>query len=84
MSYEAEVAKEYLRNAFQKGTLDISDGIESVKGFVQIFAGELDALIAINNCSFLTDQETSKLLKLARPTRETLEQYRLWRERVLT
>lgn len=44
MTYQAEVAREYLRNAFHEGALDVSGSFESVRGFVQIFAGEMDAL----------------------------------------
>lgn len=47
MTYHAEVAKEYLREAFHSGALDITGSYESVRGFVQIFAGEMDALVAI-------------------------------------
>ena len=82
MSYESEVAKEYLRNAFQKGTLDITDSVESVRGFVQIFAGEMEALIAITNCSFLTDPEAKALMKIAAPTLETMRHYRSWLDRI--
>lgn len=43
MSYDAEVAKEYLRDAFHSGALDVTSSYMQVRGFVQIFAGEMDA-----------------------------------------
>jgi hypothetical protein len=78
VSYEAEVAKEYLREAFHRGTLDITDSVESVRGFVQIFAGEMEALIAISHCTFLEPDEISALMKIAAPTAESARHYRLW------
>lgn len=78
MTYHAEVAKEYLREAFHRGTLDITDSIESLRGFVQIFAGEMDALVAIDHCTFLSPGEQRELLDLAQPTAETVRQYSSW------
>lgn len=81
MSYAAEVPKEYLRNAFQSGALDITTSFEMVRGFVQIFAGEMDALIAISNCRFLDKAEIDALMKVASPTKESVAQYKKWLDR---
>jgi hypothetical protein len=80
MTYHAEVAKEFLRDAFMKGTLDITDSFGSVRGFVVIFAGEMEALVAIQNCRFLSRQETEQLVKLAAPTAQTRREFKAWYE----
>lgn len=82
MTYQAEVAKEYLRNAFQSGALDVTGGFESVRGFVQIFAGEMDALVAISHCQFLEPEEVARLMKIAAPTEESAGHYRAWLQRI--
>ena len=81
-SYAGELAKEFLRDAFMKGTLDITDSFESVRGFIQIFAGEMECLVAINNCRFLSGSERKELFKAARLTRREAEQYQAWLSRV--
>lgn len=82
MSYEAEVPKEFLREAFKSGALDITGSFEMVRNFVRIFAGELEALIAIGNCGFLTKAEVAELMKVAAPTKQTVLQYSNWLERI--
>lgn len=82
MSYESEVAKEYLRDAFHSGALDITGSYMQVRGFVQIFAGEMDALIAIAQCHFLEQHEIDRLMKVAKPTPEAAKHYRAWLERI--
>jgi hypothetical protein len=82
MTYHAEVAKEYLRDAFHSGALDVTSSYESVRGFVHIFAGEMDALVAISHCRFLTADEVASLMKIAKPTDESLRHYRAWFERI--
>lgn len=84
MSYESEIAKEYLRNAFHRGTLDITDSVESVRGFVQIFVGEMDALVAIGLCRFLEPREVEALMKAAAPTKESARHYKAWLDRIHT
>lgn len=82
MTYQAEVAKEFLRNTFHSGALDITGSFETVRSFVQIFAGEMDALIAISNCSFLTPDEVKQLMAIAKPTEESAGHYRSWLARI--
>jgi len=78
MSYEAEVAKEYLRDAFQSGALDITGSYEMVRGFVQIFAGEMDALMAISHCNFLEPAQIDELMRIARPNPDSVRHYQAW------
>lgn len=80
--YENEIAKEYLRNAFMRGTLDITDSYESTKGFIEIFAGEMEAIIAVSHASYLTDAEQKKLLKIAKVTPDAARHYKAWLERI--
>ena len=80
-SYANEIAKEYLRDAFHSGALDVGTSFEQIKGFVQIFSGEMDALIAIGNCACLDKNEVAALMKIAAPTKESATQYRAWLER---
>lgn len=80
--YEAEVPKEFLRDAFQSGALDITGSFETVRNFVRIFRGEMDALVAINQCTFLTDKQVRELMVIAAPTAEVREQYSHWIERI--
>lgn len=82
MSYEAEVPKEYLREAFHSGALDVTTSFEQVRGFVQIFAGEMDALVAIQHCNFLSAEEIAQLVKIARPSAEAVFHYRTWLSRI--
>lgn len=81
MTYQSEVAKEYLRNAFHSGALDITRNFETVRGFCQIFAGEMEALIAIEHCRFLTAAEGDRLMAIAAPTEDTLRHYVAWVQR---
>lgn len=81
MSYESEVAKEYLRNAFQSGALDVTGSFETARGFVQIFAGEMDALVAISQCIFLEEDQRKELLIIARPSDESVRHYKSWLQR---
>lgn len=81
MTYHSEIAKEYLRNAFHSGALDITGTYEAVQGFVQIFAGEVDAMIAISQCTFLTRQEVRQLMAIAKPTDVTVRHLKAWLDR---
>lgn len=82
-SYANELAKEFLRDQFHEGTLDVTSSFEQVRGFCQIFAGEMEALIAIDHASFLTTKQKKSLLAVAAPTRETVTHYQAWLARAL-
>ena len=77
-SYAAELAKEYLRDAFHCSALDVTESFERIRGFVQIFSGEMEALIAIHNSPCFDDSQRRRLLKLAAPTEETARHFRAW------
>ena len=76
MSYSIE--KEYIKRAFMDEHLDVSSGFESVKRFVEIMSGEMEALIAIDHCRFLSDKQVDSLMQIAQPNRETLREYQGW------
>ena len=80
--YEGEVAREYLREAFHRGTLDVSDSADSLKGFVRIFAGEMEALIAIeqNARYFLDEVSLDEWLAMAQPNADALRHLKAWME----
>lgn len=53
------VAREFLRDRFMDGTLDVSGSYETLRNFVVIFSGEMEAIIAIqHNQKVLEDWET--------------------------
>lgn len=81
-SYAGYLAKEFLRDQFHAGTLDVSSSVEQIRGFCQVFAGEMEALIAIDHAYFLTVDEKVALIDVAAPTKETLAHYRAWLDRV--
>lgn len=72
-------SKEYLRLAFMKGWLDVSASVKSVSGFVDVMAGEMEAIVAIEQCRFLTDVERNDLLARAKPTVEVVREFERWR-----
>lgn len=76
MTYHAEVAKEYLRNVFNTGALDVTRDFETVRGFVQIMAGEAEALFAIHHCTFLTAEQIDALVRLAIPDGDAVRQFK--------
>ncbi len=78
MTYAAEVPKEYLREAFQRGWLDVTNSYQSIRGFVEIFTGELDALVAISQCHFLEPAQIDALMKIAAPPRHVANQFAAW------
>ena len=72
-----DLAKEYLRDRYNDGTLDVTGSYLSLRGFVQIFAGEMEALTAIHNAEFMLEHEDDsdakfeELLNFAQPTAES-------------
>lgn len=82
-SYANEITREYLRDAFMSGALDVTGSFEQIRGFVQIFAGEMEALIAIHNSRCFDDSQHRRLLRLAAPTETTIKQFRVWLDRAL-
>ena len=71
--------KEFLKLAFMKGWLDVGSGFDTLKAFVEIMEGEIEAVLAIDfSQSWLSKKEVHTLLKIANPNKETLRELRAW------
>ncbi len=77
-----DVAKELMRDAFMDGALDLGRDRKYLKGFIQIFAGDMEALIAIEQSFHLSDSEAKALLPLARPNKQSLAALQVWKDRI--
>lgn len=75
---DAEFQKEYLRRAFHEGALDLGRDQETLEGFLRIFSGEMEALIAIDHACQLSDAERLRLLEIAQPNAESAAHHRAW------
>ncbi len=75
---ETDSAREYLRAAFMAGRLDLTDSYERLLGFVKIFKGEPEAVIAITESPFLTDYQFKKLKEIAAVTTGTQFKLQNW------
>ena len=82
MTYENELAKEFLRDAFMTGALDLGSDRKFLEGFLRIFAGEMEALIAINQARYLGREGQLELLPLAEPSAEAFSHYKTWAARI--
>lgn len=82
--YADEIAREYLRNAFMDGTLDVGRSAQALKGFVQIFAGEMEALIAVEQTAehFLDEMSFAEWVHMAAPTPDSVRHLKKWKERI--
>lgn len=80
---DPDFMKEYLRDAFMNGALDLGRDRKYLEGFVRMFAGEMEAIIAVEQAAYLEDTEQIELLKIARPSRESADHYRAWNARIL-
>lgn len=58
-------AKEYLRAVFRTSALDVTQDFDTVRGFVEIFAGEPEATAAVEQCGFLTGTQRRRLMRTA-------------------
>lgn len=80
---DAEFMKEYLRRAFHEGALDLGRDRETLEGFLRIFAGEMETIIAIDHAGFyLSEEEQKNLIKIAIPTARSVREYRAWADRI--
>lgn len=79
---DPDVMKEYLRDAFMDGALDLGGDRKFLEGFIRIFAGEMESIIAIDHATYLSRKERAEMLKLARPTRECASHFEAWRARI--
>jgi hypothetical protein len=81
--YDGEVAKEFLRNCFHDGSLDLGDR-KRLESFLRIFAGEMEAVIALEQASaWLEESAVVALVPVARPSRETFSEHAAWKSRIL-
>ena len=83
MTYQSEIAREFIRDAFMCGALDLSGDDKMLKGFISIFAGEMEAIIALTQADHLSDDERSAMLELADPNPDSVTAFQTWRERAL-
>ena len=84
MSYDNEVAREYLRNAFMDGALCVNGSAEALEGFVRIFAGEMEALIAVeqNADLFLEEHPIEWWVEIAQPSGDSVRHLKSWKDRI--
>lgn len=78
-----DLSKEYLRDSFMAGAIDLGCDRKFLDGFVRIFAGEMEALIAVDHATYLTDRERDELIKLAKPNARSVSAHKMWVERVI-
>ncbi|WCA73024.1 hypothetical protein G6L97_27050 (plasmid) [Agrobacterium tumefaciens] len=78
----AEVIKEFLRDAYNEGALDLGVDRKFLEGFIRIFAGEQEAIQAIAFASYLDDDEQAALFPLAKITPESASHYHAWLRRI--
>jgi hypothetical protein len=79
---DAEFMKEFIRKNWKAGTLDLSGDRADLEGFLRIFQGEMEATIAIDHAIYLSDEEKLELLKIAKPTKESVAHHRAWLNRI--
>ena len=77
-----DVAKELLRDAFMEGAFDVGRERKYLDGFIQLFAGEMESLIAIEQASYLTEDEAKALIPMAKPNRQSLAALKAWKDRI--
>ncbi len=83
MTYSIE--KEFIRECFMNGSLDPSRDFETMKRFVQVMKGEMEALIAIQqNQGWLSKEETIELFESAELSKEMVAQVHRWEQMALT
>lgn len=82
MMTDPDVMKEFLRDAFMSGALDLGRDRKYLEGFVRIFAGEMEALVAVSQATWLDLDEKRKLLETAKITRESAGHFRSWSDRI--
>ncbi len=65
-----------------RGSLDVTGSYEELRGFVLVFRGEMESLIAISNATFLSKEQTQALLDLSDMSESSARQYSAWLERI--
>lgn len=80
---DPEFMKEYLRRAFREGALDLGRDRETLEGFLRIFSGEMETIIAIDHAGvYLSEDEQRELVEIGKPTAQAVREYRAWLNRV--
>lgn len=72
--------KEFIRWAFMEGALDVGRGFETIKAFVDIMSGEMEALVAIEHSAWLEPEQVTELIAIAKPTRDSLRELKAWKD----
>jgi len=73
-------SKAFLRRMHSEGLLDLTGSQDDLQAFIQIFAGEPDALIALHTSPLITSREDlDRLLQVAAPTAESYAAFEAWR-----
>lgn len=78
-----DLCKEYIRDAFHEGALDLGRERKFLEGFIRIFAGEPEAIIALGFATYLAKEELERLVPLAEMTTRSVAQFDTWRDRAL-
>lgn len=81
-----DLAKEFIRDAFMAGALDLGHDRKFLDGFLRMFAGELEAVVALVQVVDHIDDETerNRLIALAKVSPETVRQYETWHRRAVS
>lgn len=75
--------KEFIREAFMSGALDVGRDRKTMKSFIEIMAGEMECIIAIQNAFYLSDEEKLELIKAAQLSTDQVREYRAWHDMVM-
>ena len=79
---DAELLKEFIRDAYNSAALDLGVDQKFLEGSVRIFAGEMEAILAVQNATYLEADDQRKLLDMASLTPESAKHYVAWRDRI--
>lgn len=82
---DPELMREFIRDAFHDGALDLGAGPDRkyLEGFVRLFAGEMDALIAVQHATYLDDDVRARLLEIAGPSDDSVRHFKAWHDRAI-
>jgi len=80
---DPDFMKEYLRDAFMDSALDLGRSRKYLEGFVRMFAGEMEAIIAVEQATYIDKVDQIELLKIAKPSAESAVHYQAWNDRIL-
>jgi len=81
---DPDVMKEILREAYMAGALDLGVDSKFLDGFVRIFAGEMEAILAVSHASYLELADAQKLMDLASPNAESVRHFKAFQEGLIS